>query len=166
MNKNKSYEFKYKSGYAYFSTRLLPVPIAMFLVMFILILGGLPRDLGFDIITAIGVLFMIFGIWVYFNSYPEIVVQEDSFILSFAFRTYNISFSDVIGFVELERWSSHLLRVDLKKLSTVNSLVGIVFGSGGKPAFLVNNNISGYRELVGILEQRTGLQLKKQLYWF
>ncbi|WP_418791473.1 hypothetical protein [Phosphitispora sp. TUW77] len=164
---NNRREFTYKDGYSYFSTRLLPIPIVMFFLVFIFIWSQFPRDLVFDVMAVASIILIVIGILIFLNIYPEIRTEDNHIELVFPFKSYNINYDNILKMVELERRTSQkLLRVDLTKLSTVNNLIGLLFGSGGKPSFLVTRSISGYSELLNILEQRTGLTTNKQLYWF
>lgn len=172
MNKNVNLrkEFNYNDNYPYFSTRLAPVlTIILLLFVFGFIFKVIPKELYVYLIIVV-VYFIIvgyFAILLYYNSYPNIIIEDDIIRLNFPFRTYIIKTEDIIDIVELDReFRSNLLRIDINNLSTIHKVIGFIFGSKGKPAFLVRKDINHFNELVSILATKTGIVPKKQLSHF
>ncbi len=166
MTKNLAEKkFAYKNDSAYFRTRLVPI-LGLMISFTIIIISLIVFPKHWLFYTAISVFLlaaMLFTL-IYYFMYPNIIFEEDKIFLEFAFKTYSVNVNEIVRAVELDMFlQPTILRVDFKRLSRINKLVGLVYGSNGLPSILVKKEIHNYNELLKVLSIN-GLIIEKRLW--
>jgi hypothetical protein len=143
-------EFKYQTDYSYFRAKLYPVFFLMTtLLMNWWIFSLFPPVLGIYLMVIPFDFLMLGGIFVAWQMFPEIEVDDNSFRLTTPLGTYIVRYDAIT--------------VDVKSLSLAHRIVGLTFGSGGKPSFLIRTDISNYKVLYNILVSKSGAKPEKYI---